>query len=166
MGDDGRHLPELHESRLIAQLLVGRPQVLLGTLAHDDAGQGARERAEEFLLCGILQMPSGQIHVEHTQHRLARRDGNAVMPVGRDADVGGLVPCVNAVAVERLPGRSDPSTQAMAQGHPRAAFENVPVDAIVGLEHKLSTLLVHQEYGAHAQRHGPRVVQCERQRML
>ena len=166
VGDDGRHLPKRHERRLLAQPLVGRPQALLGALAHDDAGQGARERAEELLLCRILRMPGGQVHVEHTQHRLARRDRDAVMPVGRDAGVGDLVSFVNAAAVERLPGRSDPSAQAMAQRHPRAAFENVPVDAIVGLEHQFPGVLVHQEHGAHAQRDGPRVVQHERQRVV
>ena len=62
VGDDGRHLAEPHERRLLAQLLVGRPQALLGALAHDDAGQGARERAEELLLCRFSRMPGFQIH--------------------------------------------------------------------------------------------------------
>ena len=73
---------------------------------------------------------------------------------------------VNAAAVERFAMQSNPPAQSVAERHARAAFEDVTVDAVVGLEHEFAGGVVHQEHGAHAFCRRPRIMKHQRKRAL
>ncbi len=131
----------------LRQFLVGERQGLVRLLAVDDAGKGVGDGRHHAFLVGVALVAFGHVEVHHPVHNAVADDGNAVVAVGLDAVVGGVVPVVDAVGEDHLAAVRRLAAQAVAEGNSRAMVQQVRVKSPLHRHHQLAGLVVGDEDG-------------------